>query len=100
MRTKKNIRKMNGGSYNDHKRVTSCTKYSSRPLRGNISKCKCENTGDEFRYDNRFFECNETGFSIQDVSQVNDRFTDLINKITEFEETYHNLKHARNILKR
>ena len=89
MRTKKNIRKMNGGSYNDHKRVTrSCTKYSSRPLRGNISKCKCENTGDEFRYDNRFFECNETGFSIQDVSQVNDRFTDLINKITEFEETY------------
>ena len=64
----------------------SCSKYSSRPLRGNISKCRC-NTGDEFSYDNRFFESTETGFSLIDY-QVNQRFVKLINKITEFDDTY------------
>ena len=90
MRTKKNNKnRLSGGSYSDKSRVTrSCSKYSSRPLRGNISKCRCDTTGDEFSYDNRFFECTETGFSLIDTSQVNQRFVKLINKITEFEETY------------
>jgi hypothetical protein len=92
MKTKKNNNnRLSGGSYNDKNRVTrSCSKYSSRPLRGNTSKCKCETTGDEFSYDNRFFECTETGFSLIDSSQVNQRFVKLINKITEFEESYQN----------
>tara|TARA_E500000331_G_C17230063_1_gene702214 strand:- start:406 stop:1878 length:1473 start_codon:yes stop_codon:yes gene_type:complete len=90
MRTKKNNKnRLSGGSYSDKSRVTrSCSKYSSRPLRGNISKCRCETTGDEFSYDNRFFECTETGFSLIDSSQVNQRFVKLINKITEFDDTY------------
>ena len=90
MRTKKNNKnRLSGGSYSDKTRVTrSCSKYSSRPLRGNMSKCRCDTTGDEFSYDNRFFECTETGFSLIDSSQVNQRFVKLINKITEFDETY------------
>ena len=90
MRTKKNNKnRLSGGSYSDKSRVTrSCSKYSSRPLRGNISKCRCDTTGDEFSYDNRFFECTETGFSLIDSSQVNQRFVKLINKITEFDDTY------------
>lgn len=90
MRTKKNNKnRLSGGSYSDKTRVTrSCSKYSSRPLRGNTSKCRCDTTGDEFNYDNRFFECTETGFSLIDSSQVNQRFVKLINKITEFDDNY------------
>ncbi len=89
MGTKKSKKKINGGSYTDKMRVSrSCTKYSSKRVRGNLSKCKCENTGDQFSYDNRFFECTENGFSLLDTSEVNERYAGLLDKILEFEETY------------
>ena len=84
MGTKKSKKKMIGGSYTDKMRVSrSCTKYSSNRVRGNLSKCKCENTGDQFSYDNRFFECTENGFSLLDTSEVNERYAGLLDKILE-----------------
>ncbi len=88
MRTKKN-NNLGGGSYDDKVKVTrSCTKYASRPLKGNYSKCKCTTNGKEFKYNNQLFECTETGFSLLDSSEVSAKYSKLIEKIREFDETY------------
>ena len=87
MKSKK--KSMSGGSYSDKARVTrSCTKLSSKPYKGNLNKCTCEETKDEFTYDKRFFECEESGFSLIDSSSVNPRFKKLVEKILEFDDTF------------
>ena len=87
MKSKK--RNLNGGSYDDKVNVMrSCTQYVNVPSNGNESKCRCVKKGQSFKYDNRLFECSESGFSLLDSSQVNSRFKDLVDKILEFDETY------------
>jgi len=99
MRTKKNCN-LRGGSYNDKVRVTrSCTKYASRPLKGNYSKCKCTTTGDEFKYNNQLFECTETGFSLLDSSDVSAKYAKLLEKILEFDETYQQFENREEYIK-
>ena len=87
MKSKK--RNLNGGSYDDKvNAMRSCTLYVNIPSNGNESKCRCVKTGKSFKYDNRLFECSESGFSLLDSSQVNSRFRALVDKILEFDETY------------